>query len=78
MCIFNLIVGNLVYVLLYLVACVKKRKYSLIPMSAAMPAYWMLISIGAWRGLVQLITKPFYWEKTDHGVSHISKIKTTK
>ena len=78
MCIFNLIVGNVVYVLLYLMACVKKRKYSLIPMAAAMPAYWMLISIGAWRGLMQLVTKPFYWEKTDHGVSHIGKIKTLK
>ena len=78
MCIFNLIVGNVVYVLLYLMACVKKRKYSLIPMAAAMPAYWMLISIGAWRGLMQLVTKPFYWEKTDHGVSHIDRIKTVE
>jgi cellulose synthase/poly-beta-1,6-N-acetylglucosamine synthase-like glycosyltransferase len=77
-CLFNLIVGNLVYILLYVMACAKKRKYSSIPLSAMMPAYWMLISIGAWRGLVQLITKPFYWEKTTHGVSHASNAKTTK
>lgn len=78
MCLFNLIVGNLVYILLYVMACAKKSKYSSIPLSVVIPAYWMLISIGAWRSLVQLITKPFYWEKTAHGVSHASNAKTTK
>jgi hypothetical protein len=29
--------------------------------------YWVLISIAAYRGLWQLVTKPFYWEKTPHG-----------
>jgi len=68
-CTFNLVVGNLAYILFYLMACLKKKIHSLIPLSITMPIYWMLISIGAWRGLVQLITKPFYWEKTEHGIS---------
>lgn len=34
-----------------------------------MPAYWLLISAGAFKALHQLIFKPHYWEKTDHGVS---------
>jgi hypothetical protein len=25
--------------------------------------------VAGWRGLVQLMTKPFYWEKTVHGVT---------
>ena len=29
--------------------------------------YWMLVSIAAYRGLWQLIFKPFFWEKTPHG-----------
>lgn len=33
------------------------------------PLYWLLISVAAYRGLWQLITKPFYWEKTAHGAS---------
>jgi cellulose synthase/poly-beta-1,6-N-acetylglucosamine synthase-like glycosyltransferase len=33
------------------------------------PVYWLLISVAAYRGLWQLITKPFYWEKTVHSVS---------
>jgi len=34
-----------------------------------MPAYWVLISISAYKALWQLITRPFHWEKTEHGIS---------
>lgn len=70
-CIFNLIAGNMFFILMYAVACVREKKYSYVPLSILMPIYWILISIGAWRGLTQLIRKPFYWEKTDHGISKI-------
>ena len=33
-----------------------------------MPVYWVLISLGAWKGFLQIFTKPFYWEKTLHGL----------
>jgi cellulose synthase/poly-beta-1,6-N-acetylglucosamine synthase-like glycosyltransferase len=68
-CLFNLFVGNTVYLLLYVVTCLQKKKYSSVPYALAMPVYWALISAAAWRGLVQLVTQPFYWEKTMHGVS---------
>ena len=29
--------------------------------------YWALVSVAAYRGLWQLVFKPFYWEKTPHG-----------
>ena len=32
------------------------------------PLYWVLISIGAWKGLWQLVVRPHYWEKTVHGL----------
>ena len=31
------------------------------------PVYWMLLSVAAWRALVQLTDKPHLWEKTPHG-----------
>ncbi len=68
-CMFNLLVGNLVQILLYIVPSIVKRNYSGVLLAFTMPAYWVLISIGAWRGALQLITKPFYWEKTSHGIS---------
>jgi hypothetical protein len=33
------------------------------------PLYWILMSLGAWTGLISLIRNPFYWAKTEHGVS---------
>jgi hypothetical protein len=68
-CIFNLVVGNISYLLFYLVTCLDKKDYKAVPLALVMPAYWVLISVAAWRGLLQLITKPFYWEKTLQGVS---------
>ena len=32
------------------------------------PAYWVLMSVAGWKGFIQLFTKPFYWEKTEHGL----------
>lgn len=36
------------------------------------PAYWVLHILTSFRSLWQLITKPFYWEKTAHG-EHLTK-----
>ncbi len=33
------------------------------------PFYWICISVAAYRALFQFFTKPFHWEKTDHGHS---------
>jgi hypothetical protein len=33
------------------------------------PFYWLLMSVGAWTGLISLIRNPFYWAKTEHGIS---------
>lgn len=32
------------------------------------PMYWAIMSIAAYRAVWQLIVKPFYWEKTNHGL----------
>jgi cellulose synthase/poly-beta-1,6-N-acetylglucosamine synthase-like glycosyltransferase len=70
-CIFNLVAGNALYVLLHMGPYVLRKHYTSIPLALIIPVYWMLISLGDWRGTIQLITKPFYWEKTQHGLSHI-------
>jgi cellulose synthase/poly-beta-1,6-N-acetylglucosamine synthase-like glycosyltransferase len=70
-CIFNLFIGNGVFILLHIGPYVLKKNYTSIPLALAIPLYWILISIGDWRGVIQLVTKPFYWEKTQHGLSHL-------
>jgi hypothetical protein len=68
-CLFNLFVGNAFFIATQAIAAVKERKYSLVPFALIVPIYWAFISIAAWKGAIQLITKPFYWEKTLHGIS---------
>ncbi len=33
------------------------------------PVYWLYVSAAAYRAIWQLFRAPFYWEKTEHGVS---------
>jgi glycosyltransferase XagB len=74
-CLFNLIAGNVSYLAIYLVACIKLKKYHFTPYALLMPLYWVLHSVASWRGLIQLIRNPFYWDKTSHGVSKAAKQK---
>ncbi|MBC7316779.1 MAG: hypothetical protein H5T70_10205, partial [Chloroflexi bacterium] len=41
------------------------------------PFYWVLMSIGAWKGLYQLLVKPYYWEKTIHGLAEVDDLPTS-
>ncbi len=67
---FNMLAGYLSAMVLAIVAAVRIKRHSLIPFVALMPLYWMFVSWAAFRGLVQLVTAPFYWEKTPHAARH--------
>ena len=67
----NLIIGNMVTVCLNLIAVLPRKNYHLIPHALLSPVYWLLQSFGAYKALWQLIMRPSYWEKTDHGLSSI-------
>ncbi|TDF96331.1 glycosyltransferase family 2 protein [Paenibacillus piri] len=43
--------------------------YGLVKYALLTPIYWVLMSIAAVKAAWQLITKPFYWEKTTHGLT---------
>jgi cellulose synthase/poly-beta-1,6-N-acetylglucosamine synthase-like glycosyltransferase len=64
----NLIVGNGVMIALNMMAAVRRHGWRAAPYALLNPLYWVLHSFAAWRALVQLIHKPFYWEKTPHGL----------
>ena len=63
-----LLVANAVFILINLVACSRRKLFDLAPYALAMPFYWVLISIAAWRGFLQLFTRAHHWEKTRHGL----------
>jgi cellulose synthase/poly-beta-1,6-N-acetylglucosamine synthase-like glycosyltransferase len=72
MSIFNLMVGNILMIYVNMMAVFKRRYYELILFAIANPIYWLMHSISAYKGLYQLITNPFYWEKTNHGLSKVN------
>ena len=41
----------------------------LLPHVIFIPVYWLYVSAASYRAIWQLIRAPFYWEKTEHGVS---------
>jgi len=70
----NLLIGNGFLVYLFMLSGFKRHYYKLMPWSLTVPAYWVLMSWAAFKGLWQLIHNPFYWEKTHHG---LTKFATT-
>ena len=47
---------------------VQRGYFDLAKYALLSPVYWGLMSIGAWKGFIQLFYRPFYWEKTVHGL----------
>ncbi len=61
-----LFVGNFTFAYCSAVACVRRGLGHLTGYGLLMPAYWALMSYAAWKGTLQLIRRPHYWEKTRH------------
>ncbi len=64
-----LFIGNFAFVYSGALGCYRRRYYDLVKYALLMPPYWFCMSFAAWRALGQLITNPFKWEKTRHGVA---------
>ena len=62
-----LFAGNFVFTYSALLAAFRRGYYDLVKYGLLTPFYWLVMSIGAWKGCLQLITRPNYWEKTKHG-----------
>ncbi len=76
----QLVIGNFIFIYMNLIGayyvirdCALKKNqpfsYSLIRYGLLTPLYWVLMSIAAYKALFQLFAKPYYWEKTNHGLS---------
>ncbi|MBI3362370.1 MAG: glycosyltransferase [Chloroflexi bacterium] len=64
----NLLLGNFIFVYLNLAGSYRRGYYELGRAALISPLYWILMSVAAWRALWQLLTKPYHWEKTIHGL----------
>ncbi len=66
---FNLVTGYATGVALGTVAVRARGQGALALHALLMPAYWLLISLAAYRALWQLAVAPYLWEKTEHGAA---------
>jgi glycosyltransferase XagB len=65
----SLIAGNFIFLYCNAYVCVRHNLMDLTRYTLLTPLYWILMSVGAWAGLISLVHNPFYWAKTEHGVS---------
>lgn len=66
---FNLLIGNALAIYVNMFAVFKRRLHVLVPFALLNPLYWLLHSIASFKALGQLFTRPYYWEKTAHGLT---------
>lgn len=64
----SLLLGNLIFVYAFLLGSAWRGDYDLIKYGLLAPFYWLLMSVAAWKALLQLVRAPHYWEKTEHGL----------
>ncbi len=60
--------GNFTFAYLNMIALARRGEWDLMESAATSPLYWMLMSLAAWKGMLQLLTRPSHWEKTVHGL----------
>jgi glycosyltransferase XagB len=65
----NFVVGSVIPIYLTMMGPYKRGAFHLVPWSLLNPIYWILHSWAAYKGLWQLLTRPHYWEKTEHGLT---------
>jgi cellulose synthase/poly-beta-1,6-N-acetylglucosamine synthase-like glycosyltransferase len=63
---FNLLAGYFLAILLSAVVAVRSGQRVSLWILMTIPAYWLLISVAAYRAAYQLVRQPHLWEKTPH------------
>jgi hypothetical protein len=71
---FTLVVGNFIYLYNYMLGAAHRGHWGLVKLGYFVPIYWIMMSFAAWKALYQLLVKPYYWEKTTHGL-HLNQNK---
>lgn len=72
----SLVFGNFIYFYTYMIGCAKRAQWNLLKYIFLIPFYWILASCAAVVAIYQLLKKPHYWEKTQHGL-HLEKRRFT-
>lgn len=70
----TLLIAGVLATLAPAVAALRHRGFNaLLPWLALMPVYYLLVSVAAWRALLEWARHPQRWNKTEHGLARSSR-----
>ncbi len=64
----NFIFVNAIYIYSYILGMAKREQWDLLPAVLLLPIYWGMLLIASFKAVYELIVKPYYWQKTEHGI----------
>jgi hypothetical protein len=73
-----LVLSEAVNITLAGVALQRTGRRRLWPWVLTMNAYYMLTAVAAIKALVELLYRPFFWDKTDHGMARDADTSVTE
>jgi hypothetical protein len=65
----SMLAGQAVMLATAVIAARDVGRPGLLPWVMALPFYWPLGAIAAWRAIGEIFTRPSYWHKTEHGIA---------
>jgi cellulose synthase/poly-beta-1,6-N-acetylglucosamine synthase-like glycosyltransferase len=66
--------GNFLFVFVSVLGSLQRGFYHGVKYALASHVYWALMSVATFKALHQLMVKPYYWEKTRHGLDTLSAV----
>jgi hypothetical protein len=67
------VAGYMATLVLAWVGLARRKLLSYAPTLLLVPVLWILLSVAAWRALIQLSYAPYRWDKTEHGFAKTSR-----
>jgi cellulose synthase/poly-beta-1,6-N-acetylglucosamine synthase-like glycosyltransferase len=65
-CLFNMLASYAAAILLALAVAIRRRRFRLALSAIWTPFYWLLISLAAYRAVLDFMWRPHHWRKTAH------------
>ncbi len=69
----SLALGQVVMLGCAALAMIRRRSLRLLIWVPTLPVYWTLGAIAAWKAVIEIVLLPYYWDKTQHGISRVFK-----
>ncbi|MGF1447680.1 MAG: glycosyltransferase family 2 protein [Pikeienuella sp.] len=72
----TLAAGQTVMLVCAAIALGRRRQLGLIWVVPTLPLYWTLGALAAWKAVIELLVAPFWWDKTEHGLSRALTLRS--